>query len=518
MKNPYEHDWLDDEVRIGRTEQRIALALFLVLLVFPALTLLLPGLRPDTPLPKGRNLADRLAAWEKSAKTLPLFERWRRGDQARVTARLQAGNAKVFVGGEGWLYYRPDLEAVTGKGPWHLEPPSVARERSSNTWQPPLPVIEDFAAQLARRNIRLVLVPVPTKAMVCREGLGLEPGVSPPPSWTPLANQLAAAGIGFVDLLPVIEARGPDSGRFLKQDTHWTPGTMEAAAKEVARVLSPDAAPSTYGTETLARSSTGDLTGMLDTGGRGHPLFPPETADLRRVVPPASGGVPGPGGKIVLLGDSFVNVFEDPSLGFAETGEATIGAGFAAHLSAALGQPIQTIAINGGGATDVREAFAKLPAARLDKVQTVVWVLSSRDLLLPEIPARRAGIEWRTVALPAAGGSSPAPDTSASPGVEELVGILRERSAIEDPAQTPYTEAVFSTVFEADDGSEHFVFFWAFRNRRPEPAASLQPGRRYRLRISPFEGNAAANRATRLDDLFRPDLAPVFAESFAPEP
>jgi hypothetical protein len=34
----------------------------------------------------------------------------------------------------------------------------------------------------------------------------------------------------------------------------------------------------------------------------------------------------------------------------------------------------------------------------------------------------------------------------------------------------------------------------------------------------PFEENVAANRATRLDDLFRPDLVPVFAESFEPVP
>ena len=73
-------------------------------------------------------------------------------------------------------------------------------------------------------------------------------------------------------------------------------------------------------------------------------------------------------------------------------------------------------------------------------------------------------------------------------------------------------------MFKADDGSEHFVFFWGFRKRQLEPAAALEPGRRYRLKIMPFEENAAANRATRLDDLFRPDLVPVFAESFEPVP
>jgi hypothetical protein len=511
MKNPYEHDWLEDQVRVGRTGQWIALVVFLLFLVLPASSLLVPALRPKTTVVTATSLKDRLTAWEQSAKTLPLLEQWRRNDQARVTGSLGTGNAKVFAGENGWLYYRPDLESITGKGPEHLEPPSVAREKSAKAWQPPLPVIRDFAEQLAARNIRLVFVPVPTKPMVCREGLGLEVGTSIPPAWSQVANDLAAAGIGFVDLFPVIESRGPDHERFLKQDTHWTPGTMAAAAREVAAKVSPGMDRAVPRFETIQRGGLGDLVGMLDFEGGETSVFAPEEVALEKVSNPPSGD----GGEVILLGDSFVNVFEDPALGFGEDGETTIGAGFASHFAAALGRPVQTLAIKGGGATAVREAFARLPAKRLAEVKTVVWVLSSRDVLLPEIPARRAGIEWRVVTLPKAETSTAVPTETAA---RELVGTLIERSNLEDPTQTPYAEAVFSTVFKADDGSDHFVFFWGFRKRQLEPAAALEPGRRYRLRITPFEENAAANRATRLDDLFRPDLVPVFAESFEPLP
>jgi hypothetical protein len=509
MKNPYEHDWLEDEVRVGRTGQWIALVVFLLFLVVPAASLLVPSLRPKTNAVPAASLKDRLTAWENSAKTLPLLEQWRRSDQTRVTAGLGTGNGKVFAGEDGWLYYRPDLEAITGKGPDHLEPPSVARERAAETWQPPLPVIQDFAAQLAERDITLVFVPVPTKPMVCREGLGLEAGTSIPPAWSHVANDLAAAEIGFVDLFPVIAARGPDHERFLRQDTHWNAGTMAAAAREVAAKVSTGVTPVEPRFDTIQRKGLGDLVGMLDFEGGETSVFAPEEVALKKVSNPPAGD----GGEVVLLGDSFVNVFEDPALGFGEDGETTIGAGFASHFAAALGRPVQTLAINGGGATAVREAFARLPAERLAQVKTVVWVLSSRDVLLPEIPARRAGIEWRPVALPKAETSTAVPTVSAA---RELVGTLIERSNLEDPTQTPYAEAVFSTVFKADDGSEHFVFFWGFRKRQLEPAAALEPGRRYRLKVMPFEENAAANRSTRLDDLFRPDLVPVFAESFEP--
>lgn len=509
MKNPYEHDWLEDVVRVGRIGQWIALVVFLLFLIVPAASLLVPSLRPDPTAVPASSLKDRLTAWEDSAKTLPLLGQWRRSDQARVTSSLGSGNAKVFAGVDGWLYYRPDLEAITGKGPGHLEPPSVARERAATSWQPPLPVIRDFAGQLAERGITLVFVPVPTKPMVCREGLGLEPGISIPPAWSRVANDLAAAGIGFVDLFPLIESRGADEDRFLKQDTHWTPGTMEAVAREVAaRVLNGPPA-GRREVETLVREGFGDLTGMLDLDGRRETLFSPERVELRRPALPAAGGA----ADVVLLGDSFVNVFDDPALGFADEGGASTGAGFAPHLAAALGRPVETIAINGGGASAVREAFARLPAESLSSVKTVVWVLSARDVLLPETPARRAGIEWRPVVLPKTAAGPVAPVEGAA---RELVGTLRERSRIEDPAQTPYAEAVFSCVFEDDRGGEHFVFLWGFRNRRLEPASALEVGRRYRLTISSFEDNAAARRATRLDDLFRPDLMPVFAESFEP--
>jgi hypothetical protein len=511
MKDPYEHDWLEDEVRVGRIGQFLAIGAFLVFLLVPAASLLVPSLRPD---PSDRPAADvkaRLAALDEASKKLPLLEQWRRGDQIFVTRHLDAGNQRVFAGRGGWLYYRPDLEAVFGKGPYHVEPPSVARERSERAWQPPVPVIKDFAAQLAKRNLTLVFVPVPTKPMVCREGLGLTSEVSAPPAWTEAADDLAAAGIGFVDLLPLMQSRGADAERYLKQDTHWTPATMEAAAREVAaRIGHPTgsgAAP--YRVESVEREHRGDLEKMLDLGGN-DPVFPPERATLPRVLDPATGApVAGDSGSdVVLLGDSFVNVFDDPSLGFGAEGETSIGAGFASHLALALGRPAQVLAVNGGGATAVREAFAALTPERLARVKTVVWVLSARDLLLPELPARRAGIEWRPVEI----GRGVA--TPTAPAANEITLTLREQSPIEDPALTPYASAIVSTVFADGDGKEHLVFFWAFRDRKLEPAAALEPGKRYRLRLVPLESDAAANRASRIDDLFRPDLAPWFATSF----
>jgi hypothetical protein len=348
--------------------------------------------------------------------------------------------------------------------------------------------------------------------MVCREGLGLDPGIVPPPSWSRVADDLAAAGIGFVDLLPVISARGKDDDRFLRQDTHWTPGTMEAAAREIATRVARGPVRTPGPVEAVIRESRGDLVGMLDLGAEGESVFQPESVTLHRVAGGDAATVTGEDAEVVLLGDSFVNIYEDPALGFGVPGEASIGAGFASHFADALGQPVHTIAINGGGASAVREAFAALPAERLARVRTVVWVLSARDVLLPELAARRAGIEWRRVGI--GGANTTAPSTPVARA--GLFATLREKSPIEDPNLTPYTSAIYSALFETEDGGERLVFLWAFRNRTLEPTAALEPGRRYRLRLTPLEGQAEANRATRLDDLFRPDLNPEFALEVEP--
>lgn len=474
---------------MSRPLQRAALGCFALILAAPGLTLLFPSLRPSTPGEAGASLDSRF-------KALPVFERWRQRDQSAVTKFLGIGNRRVRIGREGWLYYRPDLDAISGKGPLHEEPASVARERAKTSWQAPITVIADFAKQLRGRGIRLLFVPVPVKPMIAREGLGLEPDSVPPMLWRSTLKELELAGVEVVDLFPILHDREQGGGAFLKQDTHWTPPAMEAAVDLVADRIGA-AAQAAGEVREVSLENRGDLVGML---GLGDPaaVFGGESVLLNHVDL-----VQADQRDVLLLGDSFANIYEDSALGFGEA------AGFPSHLSRSLGGRIGTIAINGGGATAVREAFARLPASRLAELRTVVWLISARDLLLPELPARRAGIEWRALELPEPG------EPAAAPGAAiEVNATMRELSAIEDPRETPYAAAIFSALCEDETGAERLVFFWAFRDRKLEPAAQIDPGERIRMRLVPLDSVPEAARATRLDDLFRPDLVPWFAERY----
>lgn len=499
MKNPYEAELADDRILSGRSALIAFSVLFCLFLLFPAAVQLI---RKEGITFAGET--NRRAAMEKSVESQSLFENWRRADQTLFLKAFGKGNRRVVVGRDGWLYYRPDLEAVYGKGPRYEEPTTVAREAVDDSWQPPIAAIVAFAEQLQQRGIELTVVPVPTKPMLAPSGLVDGSNEILRADYDEILTELRDAGVDVVDLVPLLE-QIPESQRYLKQDTHWSAATMEKVAAQFQKSEN-----STYQKQEIERSHTGDLVGMLDTA---SPIYPEEKQTLRRVI---GASTSDPQSEIVLLGDSFVNIYEDPALGFGAEGEESIGAGFASHLAAAIGQPVHTIAVNGGGSTAARRAFVLLPDDVVRSKERVIWVFSARDLLLAELPARRAGIEWRAVEFNRE--NSPKKSTSSL----VVTATLSERSPVGDPKQTPYESAVYSAIFtniEGDyDKEELFAFLWAFKKRILEPTAGLEPGSRYRLHLIPFDGSAEAGRATQIDDFFRTDLDRWFVEKAEPLP
>ncbi len=503
-----------DSVLMNRAVQCGLVSLFLLFLVWPWIVeRVAPG--EATSQGEGGNLQSRLIHLEDRVKNLSFFVNERPADQAFMEGSFREGNAKVYIGQDDWLYYRPDLEAVYGKGPFYEEPPSVAREKVADTWSAPLEVIDGFAKQLRERGIALVIVPVPTKPMLCRSGLGMDGGGEIPGHYQRVLAELSKRGIEAVDILPVLETL-PESSRFLKEDTHWTPVAMKLAAEKVAAELSGKDGVSNSGAlpvkwVSVEKTHSGDLAGMLDRAGK-------EGQEVELSIP--SGAIiDDPDSAVVLLGDSFVNIYEEPGLGFEDEEGEKIGAGFAAHLSANLAQPIQTIAINGDGATAVRREFASLPDKVVRSKKVVVWVLSARDLLLAELPARRAGIRWVPVEF-RAGGSAPLEMSEVT-----VSATVSEVSQFADPRETAYKDAVYSLLLSetaVESGTygkdEIFAFAWAFRDRVLQESSQLEKGKRYRFTLVPMKDAGAVSNATQVDDLFRTDLDPWFISRFEPLP
>jgi hypothetical protein len=90
-----------------------------------------------------------------------------------------------------------------------------------------------------------------------------------------------------------------------------------------------------------------------------------------------------PGADVLVLGDSFLRVFEQDEPG---------SAGFVSHLAKELGRPVATLIADGGASTLVRQELFRRPTL-LERKQVVIWEFVERDI--------RLGTEgWSIVPLP----------------------------------------------------------------------------------------------------------------------
>src|SRR6185295_639143 len=95
--------------------------------------------------------------------------------QLLMTGWLGAGNERVYPGRDGWVFYRQDVEYITGPG--FLDPAQIRRRvAEAPEWtNPPEPdpreAILQFKRDLDARGITLVVMPAPLKPGVHPEML-----------------------------------------------------------------------------------------------------------------------------------------------------------------------------------------------------------------------------------------------------------------------------------------------------------------------------------------------------------
>ena len=288
---------------------------------------------------------------------------------------LGAGNEQVYLGLDGWLFYRADVDHVTGPG-------------FLAAGDEPVRALIDLHAQLKERGVDLLVVPVPVKPTIHPEKLSRAyAGAEIPtrnPSFEAFASALAESGVELLDLAPALLAhKRPERPAYLATDTHWTPAAVRVAAAAVAdrvRRRHPDLG-STEPAGVLPEMRVvqlGDTARMLATG-----RWPRETVRLEPMVRSGSGPAP-----VLLLGDSFANIYSLESMGWGN------GAGLAEQLGRELGVPVEAVTRNDGGALAVRAALARRLArdgAFLRGTKVVVYEFAAREL---------SQGDWRSLTLP----------------------------------------------------------------------------------------------------------------------
>jgi len=332
----------------------------------------------------------------------PVLPAVRQHTQSLITRFGGEGNRAVHVGSRDWLYSRTGITALHGRGPLAHE--SATSEIPGR--QSAKDVVIEFAAQLKERGVPLLLVPVPVKPMIYPEFLSSRKFIAPVyhPDQLALYEQLRAAGIDLIDFAPEMWRLKPNKQVFLQQDEHWTPDAMKIMAEFIAKhirtkypqALRPSDETPIIDARLLDRASHGGLVKLLDVASPDQ-LFGREQVTLVSI----SGLDPDSRSPMALIGDSFINVFDDPALGFASGDELAnsqrMKAGFANQLAILLNEPLDVMAVNGGGSTATRQALARRSDDEVRAKKLVVWIFSCGDLLLSPPAARDAGVKWERV-------------------------------------------------------------------------------------------------------------------------
>ncbi|MFM1770648.1 MAG: hypothetical protein RJA22_3177 [Verrucomicrobiota bacterium] len=471
-----------------------------------------------------------IAAYERDLKEQDGLVQWLVPRmQTVLTGWLKGGNEDAYCGREGWLFYRRDVDSLTGPG--FLDPRTL-RQRAAAGGElraPPQPdpvqAIIDFHRQLAARGIALIVMPAPVKPSLHPEfharryaGKNL---VVQNPSFEDFKRRLADAGIRIFDpsaLLAQAKAEAPETPLYLRTDTHWTPAAMELTARGLAALARqstslPPGQPGRFATIARSVTAPGDIALMLRLPD-GPAAYPAETVPLRQVVEGDRYWRPDPKAEVLLLGDSFANIYSLAPMGWGES------AGLAEHLSLALGLPVDALCRNDAGSHATREMLARELRRGRDRLagkKLVIWEFAARELALGD---------WKLLSLQLGERRETAFYVPPAGRTNEVRAVVRAVSRVPRPGSVPYKDHIL-TLHLADlespadplaSGREAVVFTWSMRDNRPTAAAQLRPGDTVALRLQAWAGVARTLEAINRSELDEDPLLladPAWAEESA---
>jgi hypothetical protein len=430
--------------------------------------------------------AAELKAVEKELETDSVVSEWLLPRvQWLLSEKLGAGNEQVYLGRDHWLFYRPDVDYVTG--PPFLDPAvAMHRARAGKVEADPVKAITDFRDQLAQRSIDLIAVPVPMKPGVEGEKLSarvIANDVLQNSSFLEFRSRLEKNGIRVFDATPLLVQRKsahPGEPLYLESDTHWRPETMEFVAENLAAFIKSGQTAPTHALDAEEVSGVGDIARMLKLP-EAQNVFRSQAVAIHPVKTGDSPWRPSKDADILLLGDSFSNIFSLGALGWGES------AGLAEHLSRALGdQPLDCILRNSDGAFATREILSRELARGRDRLagkKLVVWEFAARELSFGN---------WKMLPLklePVAPAKFFAPKTGTTVTV---TGIAEAVSLVPQPGSVPYKDHILSLhltdlAIDGEDepmpGLEALVYAESMRDNVLTPAARVRPGDRVTFRL-----------------------------------
>lgn len=422
---------------------------------------------------------------------------------------LEQGNEKAIAGRDGWLFFTPGVDYLVGQS--FLDPDQQQlRKQGHEIWEkPPAPdplsAIVGFKNQLATRDVELLVVPVPIKAAIHPEKLSSRAVPEPLAnrSFPEFIKLLDANGVHVYDPRPVLSRYARTQGdAFLATDTHWQPGAMQVVAAGLADYITETLAhlPRTLSLQLQSKSviADGDVARMVTLPEQAS-LYPGLEVTIQQVM--TEDNVfwqPDRNSEILLLGDSFTNIYSLKGLGWG------FGGGFAEHLSYALQHPLDLLARNDAGAYATREMLATefgRGRDRLSGKKLVIWQFAEREL---------ACGDWKDIQL-ILGEVAETTFYVVEPGEKLRVnGLVKAISRSPRPGSVPYRDNLVTlhmVDLKSDSGplesDQALVYGWGMQDNRLSGFSGVRPGDNLSLLLSSWEeveGEYGSYRRTPLDD------------------
>ena len=489
------------ELFIGKKACRILIGIFLFIIIIPPLyrnifeisaKLQTDELKHDsswTPVfelfnkKKNQPLNEHFKSFEKNLEAAFFAATPRKLLQSTLSlSPLKEGNRNVRIGKDGWLFLDDAIESLTGQGPFHDEPFPFQKDGNS-----PVDAIKRFADQLDNFGARLILVSIPTKAMIYPEKINhnIKGPISHPDAQRLVSELNSIPNLDVLDLTRSLFNLKKDKKVFLKQDTHWTPEAMEEAAKIIANhIKSMDINIDKVNLnpkQKEGRKAYGDLVEKINIW---DGAFNQESV----IAKPIKGNTRDRNSEIILLGDSFTNIYSsNQGLGWGNN------AGLPEHIASNVGTPIDVISINGGGATEVRKKLAQRRGSSEDmkNKKVVIWAITCRDLFLSQEQCIDRNISWENVSFD----KRPLEKKPTNNKITIRAKLI-EKPKIPDPNQTTYKDLLYGADYEIietisgkvpEEGKKIAVVNWAFKNRVLLPSANYEIGSVRNLQLMPFE-------------------------------
>jgi hypothetical protein len=299
--------------------------------------------------------------------------------------QLGDAGSKAAKGLNNWLFYRPALDYVTGPYYNDLRIISPVNAEPKEDWNA-LEAIVDFRDQLAKKDIELIMVPIPAKISVYPDKaikIHLKEKNQAYANTTQFINELKEHQINVIDLFPYFIEDRINNGNYEKQelylahDTHWSGRGVQLAAKIIADYIrrykwyTESSVNTKYEFKDTVISRYGDI-GTMTRILNNKELFGPESINCRQVICKNTGELysDSKDSRILFLGDSFSRIYQ--------TDEPN-GAGLIAHLAYELKMPLTSIVNDGGSSTLVRQQLAR-KSRLLENKKLVIWEFADRDI------------------------------------------------------------------------------------------------------------------------------------------